>query len=255
MSFIPQILKKGNHMYRIRLMLPKQQHVCYRNLDILHDALINGWEAAGAHAGELMGLNARLWNFAALGWHHPGENRVHTLVVSTPDPELSRYLKSLRPSEVRCARAATGEAVDFSNAEICEDTDPVGPGQNGLGAVMLSPLAISRKNGNKKQWYNRLEGADLSTAISSRLSRLSGRKVALRVQADRLYIRSNPRYDTLVQTKETASGQRAFVIGMRMPLVLQGNEDDLRLAWYAGIGEKTRNGFGCIGLAERGIGR
>jgi CRISPR/Cas system endoribonuclease Cas6 (RAMP superfamily) len=38
-------------------------------------------------------------------------------------------------------------------------------------------------------------------------------------------------------------------------LVLAGSEEDLRLAWYAGIGEKTRLGFGCMGLAERGIGR
>jgi CRISPR-associated endoribonuclease Cas6 len=33
-------------------------------------------------------------------------------------------------------------------------------------------------------------------------------------------------------------------------MLLQGSEDDLRLAWYAGIGEKTRSGFGCLGLLE-----
>jgi CRISPR/Cas system endoribonuclease Cas6 (RAMP superfamily) len=38
-------------------------------------------------------------------------------------------------------------------------------------------------------------------------------------------------------------------------LVLTGSDDDLRFAWYAGIGEKTRNGFGCMGLAEQGLGR
>jgi CRISPR/Cas system endoribonuclease Cas6 (RAMP superfamily) len=40
-----------------------------------------------------------------------------------------------------------------------------------------------------------------------------------------------------------------------VPLVIEGNEADLRFAWYAGIGEKTRAGFGCIGLAQQGIKR
>ncbi len=51
------------------------------------------------------------------------------------------------------------------------------------------------------------------------------------------------------------SGKTVFVIGMNAPLVLSGSEEDLRFAWYTGIGEKTRNGFGCIGLAEQGVGR
>ncbi|MDM8524305.1 CRISPR-associated endoribonuclease Cas6 [Desulfococcaceae bacterium HSG8] len=241
-------------MYRIRLILPKRQDVGYRNLDILHDALINAWECAGAKADQVMGMNAGLWNFGALGWRR-GENRVHTLVISTSDPELSQYLKRFNPSDVNYARAVTGEAVEFSNAEICEDPDPVAPGQTAMGVIMLSPLAVSRKDKSGKRWYNNLDKTDLSAAINTRLSRLTGRKVQLQAHPDRLYIRSNPRYDTLVQIKEMSKGRKVFVIGMRIPLVLQGNENDLRLAWYAGIGEKTRNGFGCVGLAERGVGR
>lgn len=51
------------------------------------------------------------------------------------------------------------------------------------------------------------------------------------------------------------NGQSAFVIGMQAPLVVAGHRDDVLLAWYTGLGEKTRNGFGCIGLAEEGVGR
>ena len=42
---------------------------------------------------------------------------------------------------------------------------------------------------------------------------------------------------------------------MQAPLLLEGSEEDLRFAWYAGLGEKTRNGFGCLGLIEQGVGR
>lgn len=244
-------------MNRIRLTLPKRQDIGYRNLDILHDALVNAWIGAGAESDQVMGVRSRLWNFAALGWRHGDENRVHTLVVSTADSELGKYLQKINPPDVKYVRALTSEMVDFSRAEISDDPDPIGPGQKAVGVVMLSPLAIS-KRGSKKtslRWYTSLNDFDLSSPINYRLSRLIGRTVNLCVEPDRLYLRAHPKHDTLVQTKEFKNRRRAFVIGMRAPLVLQGTEEDLRLAWYAGIGEKNRNGFGCIGLAERGIGR
>jgi len=55
--------------------------------------------------------------------------------------------------------------------------------------------------------------------------------------------------------KQRPDGRPAFAIGMQAPLVLSGRREDLELAWYAGLGEKTRAGFGCIGLAEQGVGR
>jgi CRISPR-associated endoribonuclease Cas6 len=244
-------------MYRIRLSLPKGQEATYRNLDLLHDALVNALTAAGATSDEVIGRQARPWNFAALGRHRNGWNRAHSLVVSTSDPELARHLTRLDPTQVTYARAHTAEAVDFAQATVIPDPDPIAPGQTALGVVMLSPLAISRedRNGSGPRWHNTLEGFDLPGAINKRLSRLAGRPVALAVHPDRLYLRTQPRYDTLVRLKESTDGKVAFVIGMLVPLVLQGREEDLRLAWYTGIGEKNRNGFGAIGLAGRGIGR
>jgi len=244
-------------MYRLRLSLPKGQGVAYRNLDVLHDALVNAWTAAGAEPRTVVGHEALSWHFAALGRRLNGYSMVHTLVVGTPSPRLSEFLMRIDPAQVSHARASTGECVDFSGAGIVPDPDPVGPGQNAMGVVMLSPLAISRadRNGSGPRWYSTLEGLDVSEAVNKRLSRLAGRTVDLRVEPDRLYMRIQPRYDTLVRIKEGRGGKIAFVIGMLIPLVLQGREEDLRLAWYAGIGEKNRTGFGAIGLAERGIGR
>ena len=244
-------------MFRIRMTLPKGKSVAYRHTDILHDAIVSAWISAGADAEKITGFHASPWNFAALGWRRGQENRTHTLIISTSEPELSEYLTLLTPPDVAYARAATAEAVDFSGAEIIPDPAPVAPGQNAVGVLMLSPLAISRKGRGKNghRWHSNLNEADLSLAINHRLSRMAGRKVCLGVHADKLYLRANPRHDVLIPVKELPNGKRAFVIGMKAPLVLQGNEDDLRLAWYAGIGEKTRNGFGCVGLVEKGVGR
>ncbi|WP_035238587.1 CRISPR-associated endoribonuclease Cas6 [Desulfobacter vibrioformis] len=244
-------------MYRIRLTLPKRVSATYRNLDIIHDSLVHAWIDAGALPESVVGQQAGIWHFGVLGWNSKRENHVHTLVVGSPDDDLSGVLKKFDPSAVCYSRALTAEQIDFSQGQILEDSDPVGPGQSALGLVLLSPLAISRqaRGKNTPRWHTQLLEADLSRAVSHRLSRLTGRDVDLKISPDHLYLRAHPKHDTLIQTKEMKNGRRAFVIGMRAPLVIQGSEEDLRLAWYAGIGEKNRSGFGCIGLAERGIGR
>jgi CRISPR-associated endoribonuclease Cas6 len=161
------------------------------------------------------------------------------------------------PVQVAYARARTAEAVDFGRAIIVPDPDPVMTGQNAIGVVMLSPLAISRDDraGKGPRWYSSLDGLDLAGAVNKRLSRLANRPIHLSIEPDRLYLRTRPRYDTLVRVKEGQGGKVAFVIGMLVPLVLSGSEEDLKFAWYSGLGEKNRGGFGAIGLAERGIGR
>ena len=241
-------------MNRIRIVLPKGRAAEYRYQDILHDSLVNGLTAAGLPAESLIGPSAGLWHFAALGWRNRDVCRVHTLVAGAADPRIAEALEKLRPEDVAHARARTGETVDFSGAEMEPDPDPVAPGQNALGVVLLSPLAISRRNGSRR-WHTDMTEADMGAAISARLTRLAGRPVNLRAEPDRLYLRTRPRHDALVPIKQLKNGNRAFVIGMRAPLVLVGEPEDLRLAWYGGVGEKNRNGFGCIGLAERGIGR
>jgi CRISPR-associated endoribonuclease Cas6 len=243
-------------MLRIRVSLPKQNLVHYRHLDLLHDALINAWTAAGATIKQVYGASAFPWNFAALGKTGHIDKIVHTLIVSTPAPTLTKYLRDFKPQDIHYARASTIEVVDFAEAKITLEDDPICPQQNALGVLLLSPLAIRDNTvAGSKRWHKHLGQFDLSAAINHRLSRLAERDIQLQVHPDSLYVRWNPDHAVLVPVKEMPNGKKAFVIGMSAPLVLQGSDVDLRFAWYAGLGEKTRNGFGCIGLAEEGVGR
>jgi len=243
-------------MYRIRISLPKRQYAHYRHLDLLHDALINAWSAAGAHIDQVLGLQAAPWTFAALGGRRGNEGWVHSLVVSTSDPALGRCLTQFDPAAVRQTRAITAETVNFSEAHMTPEPDPIPPEQGAIGVLLLSPLVISERNpGSRPRWQKHLQNFDVAAAINARLSRLAGRTVSLHIEPDSLYLRANPKHSVLVSLKRTPNGQHAFVIGMMAPLVLAGSEQDLQLAWYAGIGEKTRNGFGCLGLLARGVGR
>jgi len=243
-------------MLRVRIQLSKKERIYYQYLDILHDALVNALATAGAKSEQITGMNALPWNFAVLGRQTKQGKMAHTLIVSTPDATLAQWLRKINPDKIFYARASTVEKVHFAGADIKIEDEPILPNQNALGVLMLSPLVISDKTTpNKKRWHKHLGQFDLSAAINHRLSRLAGREVKLDVQPDSLYLRCNPDHSVLVPMKLMRNGKTAFVIGMNAPLVLTGSEEDLRLAWYAGIGEKTRNGFGCIGLAEQGVGR
>jgi CRISPR-associated endoribonuclease Cas6 len=242
-------------MNRIRLSLPRGQWATYQHQDLVHDAIVSALIAAGATAEQVIGAGAEPWTFAALGYHRAHEGQVHGLVISTPSPALAPHLAAIDPSAVRYARAATGELLDFSAASLSTAPPPVCEDPGVLGVLTLSPIAISEPGTKKKRWLTRLDQVDLSAAANARLSRIAGRPVALSVQPDSLYLRANPRHSVLVSTKRMRNGRSAFVIGMQAPLVLAGSRKDLLLAWYAGLGEKTRNGFGCLGLAEEGVGR
>lgn len=239
-------------MRRYRFSIQPRQWVDYWHLDILHDALVSAWSDQGIPSARLCGQAAQPWNFAALGYHRGQAGRAHTLVVSTPAPELAAALDRMRPEDIRYARAATGEAVSFAAVAKHPDPAPLAPGQTTLGVLLLSPLAIRQAD---RRWHTDLSAVDLDAVLNGRLSRIAGRAVALQVHPDSLYLRANPRHSVRVSLKASPTGQHGFVIGMQAPLVLTGSAADLRLAWHAGLGEKTRNGFGCIGHFQQGLGR
>ena len=139
------------------------------------------------------------------------------------------------------------------------EPDPILPKQGQLGCLMLSPLVLHDDNHTDKgkRWHSNLNdlSSNLSQIINRKLSFIAQRDVQLSIYPDSLYLRANPQHSVLVNLKTFRDGRKSFVIGMQAPLLLEGSEDDLRLAWYAGIGEKTRSGFGCLGLIEQGVGR
>jgi CRISPR-associated endoribonuclease Cas6 len=242
-------------MNRVRLSLPKGQWASFQHQDLVHDAIVNALIAAGATPEQVIGMHAEPWTFAALGYHRGHAGYLHGLVISTPSKLLAPVLTALDPTAIRYARASTGELLDFAAASMSNELPPICQNPGVLGVLTLSPIAISDPSGKHKRWHTRFDQVDLSAAASARLSRIAGRTVSLTIQPDSLYLRANSQHSVLVHTKRLPNGRSAFVIGMQAPLVLAGSREDLLLAWYAGLGEKTRNGFGCLGLAEEGVGR
>ena len=239
---------------RVRFVAPRGSFVRVRFLDSVHAALINAWTAGGAEAGAVIGPGARNWSFGAVGTATSGGVLMKSLVVGAEDASLEPPLGGLTPEAIR-KTSVNGDVVDLAGWSRVEEDLPLvcEPGRAAtLPAIMLSPLALSVR-GQKGRWHDDLgaTGEDLEDAVNSRLSRLTGRSVRLRIEPDRLYIRANPKHSTLVRTRAVPGRKAAFVIGMMCPLSITGRIEDLRSVWQLGIGEKNRYGFGCVGYAGR----
>ena len=233
---------------------PRGSYVRVRYLDSLHAALINGWTACGARGADVVGHDAGNWSFGAVGLATANGFLLKSLVVGAEGGPLESVLPNLSPETIR-KTSVNGDQVNLNSWDrVHDDLPAVGqPGESAtatLGVIMLSPLAISVR-GRKGRWHDDLSsaGPDLQNAVNFRLSRLTGRKVRLTIEPDRLYLRANPKHSTLVRTRSVPGAKPAFVIGMLCPLCISGRLEDLRSAWALGIGEKNRYGFGCIGHA------
>ena len=239
-------------MFRIRIRCVQGRRVTYTNLDVIKDAALAMLESAGCPGKMLSGPEARHWGAGPVTPIRisPLVRRTREIVVSTPDPDIARHLLKADPAAMRKDQPATGERIDMSGARIVPDPDPVVPGSTFIDAFMLTPIAISRRGDRTGgRWHADPDEVELSAAVNRRLSRIAGRSVRLTVAPDDMYVATRRQScATRVDVKRTGS-QSAVVIGMTFPFVLCGCPADLRLAWYAGIGEKNRLGFGFFGLA------
>lgn len=237
---------------RIRFMAPRGSAARVRFLDSLHGALVNAWTIAGAAGPAVVGRDASNWSFGAVGTPTHTGLVVTSVVVGAEGAPLEPLLDGLRPEMIRKA-SVNGDVVDLAGWQRTGEELPIicEPGEVAtLPAIMLSPLALSVR-GRKGRWHDDLAqaGPNLQEAVNARLSRLTGRRVRLKVDPDRLYLRANPKHSTLVRTRAVHGGRPAFVVGTLCPLSISGRIEDLRSAWALGIGEKNRYGFGCIGHA------
>ncbi len=236
---------------RIKLLAPRGDRARFRFLDSLHGALVNAWTTCGALGEAIVGREAGNWSFGGVGTATSRGFILKSVVVGA-EGELEPILQNLIPEAIR-KRSTNGDVVDLAAWDATREELPVvcEPGNDAaLPAIMLSPLALS-VYGQKGRWHDDLTkaGPALEEAVNSRLSRLTGRNVRLKVEPDRLYLRANPRHSMMVRTRAVNGDKPAFVIGTMCPLTLSGRVEDLNSAWSLGIGEKNRYGFGCIGHA------
>ncbi len=228
-------------MPRLTLLLARPAR--FRYLDTVHAALVTALHRAGAAEQQVVGESAAPWTFATSGRGFQGGTiRIEAVTLSTPDPALGAIMLRLDGHHVPI-RSINGDELDFSGAVARPAPVPLHPDQESLAIAFASPFLLSER-GPGKSYLRSLAGADLSAAFSTGLSRRLHRPVSLQVEQDRLSAATDGAAPHLVRVRR--SGTRDLILpALSAVLTLRGSPADLRDAFLAGLGEKTRYGFGC----------
>lgn len=242
-------------MKRYRFELPSPRP--YITQDLIHDALVAALLDVGASSEQVVGPKALNWNFAPLtaGGRYDAERGVSTrrmrgLVVSSADPTVSGWLEQLQGEQIVAARALSGEMISLAGSVKREEASPFTKHQEATAVYWLSPFLrrAPRADGkaSKQAWVTdpkEIEKQSPGGKLAERLGRQGD--MGLFWAADRLSLRSGPTRHGVDIKVHPHTGRALWVSGTKTPFVLSGPTESLVLAWYAGLGAKTRMGFGC----------
>lgn len=232
-------------MFRIQIILDKTPQT-YRYLDSVHDALINGLTATGIPFEKLAGMNSDPWTFACKGFARAnGEMTLKSILVSTASPEIAEAMKKLNPAHL-VKVSSNGDVIDMRKSRIfVEQRGPV-PGQDEVCVAFASRFALilPKKGARVKTAFCRTPSdTNFSDAIKSSLDRRARRELDIQVGIDRLTLMTEgtPRFISL----RKAGTKRIMIPAFNMPITLRGKPEDVAFAFYAGMGAKANQGFGC----------
>ena len=217
----------------------------FRFLDSVNAAIVAGLAEAGAHSASVVGQSAVPWTFAVKGYSQAGGlTFMSGLTISTPDAGLAEVMHKLDPSAMR-VRSSNGDTLDFGSAKIEEETRLPHEAVSELAIAFGSPFALIKPKStrSKTQFCDNLDGIDISAALRVGLERRVGRELDLEFQVDPL-TRAVDGHCRLVSTRLVGK-HRVMIPAFSMPLTIRGRADDIRYAYFAGLGAKTRGGFGC----------
>lgn len=233
-------------MFRIFMAL-EGRALPYAYLDSIHAAIVAGLTAEELSSRQLIGRDAAPWTFAAKGFSRPGGRLfLSGLTISTCDEGVGEALRRLKPENVR-RLSSNGDCIDLKGARKIVIQEPFLDGQEELAICFASPFVLTQPLAGRPQgkiYVQTLEGIDFSHVFSKGLSRRLGRRVDIEAHADPLSVATDGAKPRIISLRRSPGG-RVTTPAFAVHMTLRGATEDLRTAYYAGLGEKTRYGFGC----------
>lgn len=224
--------------------------VSFRFMDSMNAALVASLTSAGGAPEDLVGNGAAPWTFGVKGYTKPGGEMVATgVLLSTPSATLASAFEKLDPrSAVVCS--ANGDRIDLGKGFKTRCRAAPGVDQDEAMLCFQSPVAIMQKKDTREKtaWVESLTEIDIDAALKTGLERRAGRSLDIAFAMDRLTRMTAIRRK--VPIRRDRQGRSSFVIAFSAPIAVRGTPADLRFAYLAGLGAKTRAGFGCPLLAS-----
>lgn len=231
---------------RMRIDFSKRPQIV-KFTDSMNAALVAALTAAGMPSARLVGERAVPWTFGMEGemLGHRGR-QVRSVIVSSPDPDFAAALNRLNPAHMT-VHSRSGDRIDGEGARLvcADDLDP------GIAETMIrfvSPIILmTQKQGREKTFYcEDFPKKSVGDAIMAGLEKRAGRDLDLSVSVDPLHACIEGGRKHLVRYRKLPNGKSLILPGFMVPLTLAGKAEDLRFAYLAGLGAKTRAGNGCL---------
>ena len=224
----------------------QRKPVSYRFLDSVHAALVAGLVEAGIDACELIGEAALHWCFAAKGYsRRGGDCMLAGVMISTASEKFADRLRVLDPRAVRVA-SNNGDRLDLSHGVLREMPNLLSTEIRDAMFIFASPFVLPRKKVGveKTRYLDCLDGVDVDAALRRSLERRAGRSLDIAFGIDRLSLRADgtPR---MVRYRRMKNGRDQMMRAFSLPISVKGTPASIRFAYLAGLGAKTRVGFGC----------
>ncbi|MCG5525957.1 hypothetical protein LRB11_13615 [Ectothiorhodospira haloalkaliphila] len=219
--------------------------------DSMNAALVSALVAAGLRSEEVVGETAEPWTFGMEAYSHPGRKRlVHSVVLSSPSTRLSEAAVRINPADVSVT-SCNGDVIDGTGARLlpCNDL-PSGVSEIMIGFISPFLLPVKKNGRTKTRFHEELPIDEVPTALKMGLDRRAKRSLDLSIAMDPLSAATDGRRKHLVHIRRFPSGKKMILPGFVVPMTLRGTPDDVRFAYLAGLGAKTRNGNGCPTLMQ-----
>jgi len=240
---------------RVTIDLPDYPHPTVLAIqDSVHNVLIHAFAQHGVHPAH---NQPAAWGFGTVT--HPVEppgkapshlRQLQRIVVGSTDPTLAEALAKFTPEDLTELSQVPGSGLDLRTARLTF-TDHWIP-TSVLPVFPITPIRVlSPRDGSQGSVAQLTLDARWMDGINRTMSRRFGRPFQLRVIPDDLYIRERQgRLVTSLPVKRDARGHLVYLPGLTFPAILTGPSEDLRDAWFNGLGAGTGMGFGCLGFAE-----
>lgn len=241
-------------MLKLYIDLPRDhRHAVIKDRDQIANTLIAALKKHGWQPDE---KKPARWGFGVVAkrlnsksdnpkqWLH----RVERVIVGSSDPATAAALAQLTPADLLEDNQVDGAGLDLSMASIYaapdwQDTEAV-------NVYCVSPLRVSDPTDRKRSLLQ--TGEAFNQALNQTMQTRFGRPFDLRLVPDSLYVRaSKGEIDAGMAIKtDDKTGKPIIVRGIVLPFLLTGPAEDIRDAWYGGLGRSTARGFGCVEVAE-----
>ncbi len=175
---------------------------------------------------------------------------VQRVIVGSRQPELATIIAQIQPNDLVEPNQVEGAGLDLRMATLYTAPDWVET--EAASFYCVSPVRVTEKHADKSGYKSYLEtGVKLNELLNRTMQARFQRQFGLNLIPDSLYVRSRGgNISAGMAIKTLNNGKQLVIKGLNLPFILTGAAEDLRYAWYSGLGRSTARGFGCLEIAQ-----